>query len=231
MQFFSVVMKRCAKPASATRAVAGKSIAAVAFALGVSFAGMSSASATPAIDAHNPLLTTCAACHGATGEGSSAGGIPRLAGQNADYLAHALSMFKAGARKSAVMQPITMNLSATEMRQLADYFAMQSPPLAQAVAAPQAAQVAAGAQLAQAGDGGNNLAACFSCHAAGGKGNDQRFPSIAGQPATFTVQRLHEFQARAQHGAAKPGSMTSVAAQMSDSQIEAVAAYLSTLPR
>jgi cytochrome c553 len=42
---------------------------------------------------------------------------------------------------------------------------------------------------------------------------------------------LHEFQARAKSGAVKLGSMTAVAAQLTDAQIEAAAAYLSTLPR
>jgi cytochrome c553 len=32
------------------------------------------------------------ACHGMHGEGA-AGGVPRLAGQNAQYMSHALSMF------------------------------------------------------------------------------------------------------------------------------------------
>jgi cytochrome c553 len=229
MEFSSRLMKRRAKPAGAIR-VAGKAFATLAFTLGVPLLGVSSASAAPALDPHSGLVATCAACHGAAGEGSSSGGIPRLAGQNADYLAHALSMFKAGTRASSVMQPIAMNLSDSDMRELADYFSAQHPPLAPAATAPQASEVAAGAQLAHAGDGGN-LAACFGCHAAGGKGNGARFPSIAGQPASFTVERLHEFQARAKNGAAKPGSMTAVAAAMSDAQIEAAAAYLSTLPR
>jgi cytochrome c553 len=75
------------------------------------------------------------------------------------------------------------------------------------------------------------VAACFGCHAIRGHGNGARFPSIAGQPASFTAERLHEFQARAKNGAAKPGTMTAVAAQMTDAQIEAAGAYLSTLSR
>ena len=173
------------------------------------------------------LLATCAACHGAAGEGSESVAAPRLAGQNADYLGHALSMFKAGTRVSPVMQPIANTLSDDDMRALAGYFAAQHPPVVPAKpAAP--GEIAAGMQLAQSGAG---LAACFSCHAAGGKGNGARFPAIAGQPASFTVARLHEFQARAKQGSVRPGTMTAVAAQMSDVQIEAAAAYLSTLPR
>jgi cytochrome c553 len=188
------------------------------------------AAASSALDAHSGLVTTCAACHGAAGQGSASEGAPRLAGQNADYLAHALSMFKAGTRASPIMQSVAHNLSDSDMRELADYFAAQQPPLAPALQTPPPAEVHDGEQLAQFGDGAN-LAACFSCHAAGGKGNGARFPSIAGQPATFTVARLHEFQARAKKGAAKPGSMTAVAAQMTDTQIESAAAFLSTLTR
>jgi cytochrome c553 len=139
-------------------------------------------------------------------------------------------MFKDGTRASPVMQPVARNLSDSDMRQLADYFAAQHPPLAQAAVAPQPSQVEAGRQLAEAGDGAN-VTACFACHAAHGLGNGARFPSIAGQPASFTMARLHEFQDRAKQGPVKPGTMTAVAGQMTDAQIEAAAAYLSTLPR
>jgi cytochrome c553 len=217
--------------ATRTASVAGKTFAALALVLGAALPFAPSAfAADTMLDAHSGLVATCAACHGATGAGSSALSVPRLAGQNADYMAHTLLMFKAGKRKNAVMEPIAQNLSDSDIRALADYFAVQHPPLAPAAAAPQAAQVAAGDHLAHFGDGAN-IAACFSCHAAGGKGNGVRFPSIAGQPATFIVARLHEFQDRAKKGAAKPGSMTAVAARMSDTQIETAAAYLSTLPR
>jgi cytochrome c553 len=188
------------------------------------------AAASAALDAHSGLVTTCAACHGAAGQGSASGGVPRLAGQNADYLAHALSMFKGGTRASPVMQSVAHNLSDSDMRELADYFSAQQPPLASATQPPLPTKVHEGQRLAQFGDGAN-VAACFSCHAAGGKGNGARFPSIAGQPASFTVARLHEFQTRAKNGGAKPGTMTAVAAQMTDTQIEAAAAYLSTLAR
>lgn len=183
------------------------------------------AAATP----RDGLIATCAACHGARGEGSVAVAAPRLAGQDAEYLAHALSMFKAGSRASSIMQPVARTLSDADMQAVAGYFAAQHPPVV-AQEQPQADEARAGAQLAQFGDG-TGVAACFSCHAAGGRGNGARFPSIAGQPASFTVARLHEFQARAAQGGAKPGTMTAVAAHLSEAQIVDAAAYLSTLPR
>ena len=215
-----------------TSAVSVRAFAAITLVAGLNLLGASRAFAasSPASDPHSGLVATCAACHGTAGEGSPASAIPRLAGQNADYMAHALAMFKDGTRASPVMQAVAHNLSDSDMHDLAQYFATQKPPLAHAAEPPQAAQVEAGRQLAQMG-GGTGLAACFSCHAAGGTGNGARFPSIAGQPASFTVARLHEFQARAKSGAVKLGSMTAVAAQLTDAQIEAAAAYLSTLPR
>jgi cytochrome c553 len=100
-------------PANVARVVFRKAFAALALIASVELLGTSTAFAAPApaLDPHGGLLATCAACHGAAGEGSSARGIPRLAGQNADYLAHALSMFKDGTRASPVMQPVAQNLS------------------------------------------------------------------------------------------------------------------------
>jgi cytochrome c553 len=171
-------------------------------------------------------IGTCVTCHGAHGEGSSAG-VPRLAGKNADYMSHALSMFKAGTRASPIMQPIARTLSDTEMHGLADFFATQKAPRVDAGASASPQLVLAGKQLAEIGAA--NTAPCFSCHAAEGKGNGARFPSIAAEPARFLIDRLHEFQARAQGKAPPPGSMTAVSATLDESQIEAAAAYLSGL--
>ena len=171
-----------------------------------------------------PLL--CATCHGKHGEGGS-NGVPRLAGQNADYMSHALAMFKAGTRASAIMQPIARNLSDAEILRLANYFSMQSAPRAPTADAPSPQLVLAGKQLAETGAG--NVAACFSCHAAQGAGNGARFPRIAGQPAQFVIDRLHEFQARARAATPQPGTMTAVAATLNEQQIKEAAAYLSQL--
>jgi cytochrome c553 len=178
-------------------------------------------------DAAAPLAAAeCTACHGIHGEGAPSG-VPRLAGQNADYMNHALSMFKAGTRASPIMQPIARNLSDTQIRQLADYFSGQrAPRLATAISTPTG-RVLAGQQLAE--KGAANVGACFSCHGAHGKGNGARFPSIAAEPAEFVIGRLHEFQARAQGKTPPPGTMTAVAATLDEKQVAAAAAYLSQL--
>jgi cytochrome c553 len=168
----------------------------------------------------------CVTCHGVHGEGSPAG-VPRLAGQNADYMRHALSMFKAATRASATMQPIAQSLNDVQISELADYFSKQKAPSVDARSAAPPQLLLAGKQLAEVGAA--NVAPCFSCHAAQGKGSGARFPSIAGQPARFLIDRLHEFQTRAQQKPPQSGTMTAVASTLDETQIEAAAAYLSRL--
>jgi cytochrome c553 len=171
-----------------------------------------------------PGSVMCGACHGKQGEGATTG-VPRLAGQNADYLSHALSLFKAGSRKSAIMQPIAATLNDPQMRALAAYFAQLKAPPAGAGPGFSPTRVPLGKQLAEAG--ASNIAPCFSCHGAKGQGSGPRFPGIAGQPAQFVIDRIHEFQARARNTVPQPSTMTAVAAMMSEDQVQAAAAFLS----
>jgi cytochrome c553 len=68
---------------------------------------------------------TCAACHGVDGNSQSAM-FPKLAGQNQDYLLHSLKAYKSGTRKIPIMSAQVAGLSATDMEDLAAYFAAQS---------------------------------------------------------------------------------------------------------
>lgn len=68
--------------------------------------------------------TTCAACHGVDGN-SQAAMFPRLAGQHPDYLYQALTEYKSGERKNAIMSGQVTNLSEQDMADLAAYFGSQ----------------------------------------------------------------------------------------------------------
>ncbi|GAA5158840.1 cytochrome c [Viridibacterium curvum] len=67
----------------------------------------------------------CAACHGADGN-SAVPTFPKLAGQNEDYLVHALKSYKNGTRKNDVMKGMAAPLSEQDIADLAAYFAKQS---------------------------------------------------------------------------------------------------------
>jgi cytochrome c553 len=75
----------------------------------------------------------CAACHSSGGLRSpgkdgiaGAQAWPNLAGQNADYLAGSLSAFKDGSRTHAVMSSVAKTLSASDIDNLAAYYATVS---------------------------------------------------------------------------------------------------------
>lgn len=66
----------------------------------------------------------CASCHGADGNSPSPQ-FPKLAGQNAGYIVHALTSYQTGKRENAMMQPMAASLSEQDKQDLAAYFASQ----------------------------------------------------------------------------------------------------------
>ncbi|MHB1145849.1 MAG: c-type cytochrome [Thiobacillus sp.] len=68
--------------------------------------------------------TTCAACHGADGV-SAIPSFPKLAGQQRDYLYHALKDYKSGKRNNPLMAEQVKALSDADMLDLAMYFSRQ----------------------------------------------------------------------------------------------------------
>jgi cytochrome c553 len=86
-------------------------------------AGGPSLAANPA--AGKEKSKACVACHGPDGN-SPAPDFPRLAGQHYDYLIKALSDYKSGDRKNAIMAPMAANLSQRDIEDLAAYFSRQS---------------------------------------------------------------------------------------------------------
>lgn len=67
-----------------------------------------------------PKAVMCQGCHGESGAGN--GQIPRLAGQQPDYLVKQLSNFKDGSRTNGQMQAISGAISEDDMKALAAYF-------------------------------------------------------------------------------------------------------------
>lgn len=70
----------------------------------------------------------CAACHGADYSSPIDPSYPKLAGQHADYLAHALKAYQRGAdvgnsRSNAIMVGMAKPLSPTEIKDISAYLA------------------------------------------------------------------------------------------------------------
>src|SRR5258706_5718282 len=86
-----------------------------------------SATCASAATAAQSAAATCAMCHGSHGEGASEG-VPRLAGQDADYMSNARSMFTAGAPGRGVMQAIATTPHHPEVSRPAAPFPKQNTP-------------------------------------------------------------------------------------------------------
>lgn len=63
---------------------------------------------------------SCAACHGT--DGRSGGGMPSLAGRNADELARMMGEFREGKRFATVMHQHAKGYTDDEIRQIARHF-------------------------------------------------------------------------------------------------------------
>jgi cytochrome c553 len=71
----------------------------------------------------------CAACHGVDGVKSVVASYPILAGQYEDYLLRALTDYKSGARKNAIMVGMAAPLTKEDIANLAAYYASLPGPM------------------------------------------------------------------------------------------------------
>lgn len=171
----------------------------------------------------------CATCHGADGVGLAGANFISLAGQPEAYLAKQLRDFRDGARDSAVMKSIAATLSDTEIAAVARYFAAQSRPAGPAGKPAEASLMRRGELLATRGNWSVEIPACFQCHGDGGRGVAPHFPAIAGQPAAYTAEQIEAWRRDARHND-PVRLMQTVAKRLSRDEIQAVAAYLASLP-
>lgn len=158
----------------------------------------------------------CAACHGADGN-STIPQNPILAGQTARYLYLQLKDFKEGRRKDPLMSPMAANLSKQDMFDLAAYFSSQKPTRENSRGKPGVA--ARGKEVADA-------ALCTMCHLGGFSGQNE-VPRAAGQHYEYTLKQLMDFKVKNRSNDA--GNMTAVLRTIPDEDLEALAAYISSL--
>ena len=171
-------------------------------------------------DAQQIVSTVCVACHGADGN-SVAPIFPRLAGQNAKYLAQQLTDYKSGKRKNDIMSPNAAPLSPEDIQGLATYFSKQKPAPA---TVEDKALAEAGQKLYDDGNQDAGVPACASCHKEKGAG-DSRYPRVASQHQTYIIQQLTDFKAGVRTND-KGKLMQTVAGRLSEQDMKAVAEYL-----
>jgi len=174
-------------------------------------------------------LAYCKTCHGLSGQGyRGANPMPRLAGQQTEYLENQLRAFIERRRTNPIMNNVAHVLSPNMITALAAHFKDLNPkPLG---GAPQEL-VAAGKKIYQDGVPGTDIPACASCHGPEAKG-DGAFPRLAGQLHDYVLRKLVNWSKERGQDPANPDTsaiMEPIAHGLTEPQIKAVAAYLSYL--
>ncbi len=171
----------------------------------------------------------CKTCHGLSAQGYHGFyPIPRLAGQQEQYIENQLLAFSEGRRKNTYMYPVAHSLSHEQQAALARYFStLNARPLR---SAPRSL-AAAGKTLYEEGDPTANVPACMACHGGEAKGQGE-IPRLAGQLPDYIVNKLVNWNRERGQDPHHPdisAIMLPTSHNLSKSQIRAVAAYVSHL--
>jgi cytochrome c553 len=174
-------------------------------------------------------LEYCQDCHGPSGQGYYGYyPIPRLAGQQAEYLKNQLQAFIEHRRTNNIMFNVAHSLSPGTLTALAERFSGFNPP---PIGGGPRGSVALGRKIFEDGLPEANIAACAACHGPEAHGKDQ-IPRLAGQLYPYVVKVLVNWSSERGQVRGKPdisAVMEPIAHSLNRTQVEAVAAFVSTL--
>jgi len=170
-----------------------------------------------AVQAGASIAEFCNNCHGVNGN-SKQSDVPNLAGQNALFLLDRVQRYSNGQSGTEFMQKLTRLFSAKDRVDLALYYASQSPMH----------QPAPKPRLAERGKA-LYVELCDGCHGAKGLG-DPEVARIGGQQEQYLALTMQRYRHGAERVDAKIARrMARVVRALSDQDLEAVVAYVSTL--
>jgi cytochrome c553 len=166
----------------------------------------------------------CGSCHGVHGN-SGQPKFPRLAAQNANYLAAQLKNFRSQTRGDpdaiSYMWGMAGPLSDETIAALAQYYSTQR---VEPRYTGSSAEIVRGREIYQNGIESAGVPACAACHGPDGHGLAD-FPRLAGQHAQYVLKQLGSFQSNMRNVAVMHG----VAQGLKLTEMQAVAAYLESL--
>jgi cytochrome c553 len=178
------------------------------------------------VDSMEARVQGCVTCHGQSGQGTSNGYFPRIAGKPAGYLYNQLIAFRDGTRRYPPMNYLVAYLPDAYLREIAEHFSKQQPPFAaREQANVDAAALARGQSLVTRGDAQTGIPACIACHGAGLTGMNPGIPGLVGLRPTYIEAQLTRWRLGERH-AMEPDCMKRIASRMSDTDVAAVGAWL-----
>jgi cytochrome c553 len=133
------------------------------------------------------IAETCKGCHGIPGyyNASPAYHVPKLGGQNADYLEVALQGYRRGTRGHDTMQAQASSLSDQDIADVAAYFTSFAGEAERGRTTASAEQIEAGRAKA---------ATCTACHGPEGVAAAPQWPNLAGQHENYLLQALGQYK-------------------------------------
>ncbi|EON93468.1 cytochrome c, class I [Marinobacter lipolyticus SM19] len=192
--------------------------------LGVGLTAMAHGAGDPEAGKENAAV--CAGCHGQGGAKPVMAAYPKLSGLGEKYLYQQLSAIKSGDRQIAEMTGLLNDKSDQDLKDLAAYFNDQAMVVNQA----DPELIEQGQALYRGGNLASGVPACSGCHNPQGKGNEPAgFPRLGGQQAAYIEKQLKAYRDGERSGTTNASIMMDVATKLTDSEIEAVANYVSGL--
>jgi cbb3-type cytochrome c oxidase subunit III len=171
----------------------------------------------------------CKTCHGIDAQGfRGSAPMPRLAGQQPEYIANQLQAFIERRRTNPVMHNVAHVLDPEMVKALSDYFKNLNP---KPLGGGRKELVPEGKKIFEEGIPSANVPPCASCHGENAKGADA-FPRLAGQLPDYVYRKLTNWDKERGQNKEQPDNsaiMQPIAHDLTDAQIKAVAAYVSQL--
>ncbi|MCZ8252486.1 MAG: c-type cytochrome [Hylemonella sp.] len=172
-------------------------------------------------------VAMCIGCHGIPGYQASfpeVYRVPMISGQNAKFIASALTAYQKGERKHPSMRAIAESLSEQDIADISAFYEGHGKTAATAVKAAPAPSAKVAELL--------NKGGCIACHGDNfNKPVDPSYPKVGGQPADylFVALKSYKVEGQANWGRAN-GIMGGIAKQFSNAELKELAGYISSLP-
>jgi cytochrome c553 len=165
------------------------------------------------------LAATCTGCHAIPGYRNAYPSfhVPKLGGQNADYLEIALQGYRRGSRGHDTMHAQAASLSDQDIADLAEYLASLESPDEQGISRASEEMIVAGKEKS---------AVCTACHGEAGIAPAPQWPNLAGQHASYLERSLEQYKT----GERSDLVMAPMVAALDETAIEEIAAYFAAQP-
>jgi cytochrome c553 len=186
------------------------SLFALALSSLIATAAFADNTANGSVERGKVLGYTCHGCHGIENYKNvyPTYSVPKVGGQNADYMVDALKGYASGDRAHPTMHAHAASLSDQDRADIAAFFA--ASPVRPAGAPVGTAPAAA--------------ATCIACHGADGIAIAPANPNLAGQHRDYIEQALKDYKA----GKRKNAVMGGMVASLKDEDIPAIAKFFAS---